>query len=436
MAVEQDNGMDAVPNVDKTFSPFGKESIHEIDRRDGNPVFARGAFGDLSIAIQHNSETEPCRFVAIKRLGQAVVPSPKIGMELSKDVLNEISALHNLSYHENIIPLLAMYSGKSKSLSLVFPYCPCDLHISLEWRRRTFRPLLTLDVVKTVTRDIFAALNHCHDSGIIHRDLKPGNLLVSSMGVVKLCDFGIARQVADVDKSIVALAPGEIGTKGLCTLYYRPPEVLFGGKASHPSVDMYSAGVVVAELITGRPIFEGKNVLDQLSLIFDFLGTPTDASWPSCNSLPDFGKLSFKSKLPQPWERILPRTTEDRALHNLLSQLVVLDPKRRLSSKEALEDEMLSASGPPLAGSDVLRNELIPTQLRVPILLLPQNRAVASSLALKTAGTRRNFFISGQLSLWKGPDLSNESIADACTSLRNRVLMKGTSLDQHCKDER
>jgi serine/threonine protein kinase len=118
---------------------------------------------------------------------------------------------------------------------------------------------------------------------------------------VKLCDFGIAKQFLDAHKSVIKPTPGATGTKGLCTLYYRPPEVLFGGQAGDPSVDMYSAGTVVAELITGRTIFQGRNVLDQLSLIFDLLGTPTDTSWPSCKSLPDYGKLTFKSKMPQPW---------------------------------------------------------------------------------------------------------------------------------------
>jgi serine/threonine protein kinase len=428
MAMKRQRGMDAAPNFERPFSPFGKESVSKITRKDGNPTFARGAFGELSIAIRQSGETDPCQFVAVKILERALVPSRSDGDEkqLSEDVLSEVFALQSLTSHENIVSLLAMYNGKQMaklSLSLVFPYCPCDLHTSLEWRRRTFRPLLPFDVVKAIAQDVFAALNHCHNSGILHRDLKPGNLLVSSTGAVKLCDFGIAKQFLDAQKSIIKPTPGATGTKGLCTLYYRPPEVLFGGQAGDPSVDMYSAGTVVAELITGRTIFQGRNVLDQLSLIFDLLGTPTDTSWPSCKSLPDYGKLTFKSKMPQPWETTLPRTTEDSNLHNLLSRLIALDPSKRLSSKEALEHAWLSSFNPVPAPLETLRKELIPPQLREPILLSPENKAVASSLAIKLAGKRRTFLTSQSVSLWNGPEILEESIAAVCASLRSAQEM-------------
>lgn len=425
MAMKRQRGIGPEPKFEKTFSPFGKECVNEIARKNGNSAFARGAFGELSIATMQSGKEDPCQFVAIKRLERALVASPDgERKELSHAVRNEVSSLQSLPAHDNIVPLLAMYVGNSKSsLALVFPYCPCDLYTSIEWRRRTFRSLLSCDVVKAVARDIFAALSHCHSSRILHRDLKPGNLLVSSTGAVKLCDFGIAKQIADIDKSIVQSTPGENGTKGLCTLYYRPPEVLFGGQAGHPSVDMYSAGTVIAELITGRPLFQGKNVLDQLSLIFDLLGTPSDASWPSCNSLPDYGKLSFKSKLPRPWDIKLPRIAEDGDLHSLLSQLITLDHSKRLSATEVIEHDWLSSSNLSRPTPDVIRNELIPPALREPLLLSPRDREVASSLAIKLAGARRTFVTSRSMSSWRGPELSNETIADVCISLHSTQSM-------------
>jgi serine/threonine protein kinase len=136
--------------------------------------------------------------------------------------------------------------SRATSLSLAFSYAPVDLYLSSEWRRRSFLPLLPFDVVKTIARDIFAALAHCH-----HRDVKPGNLLVTSAGVIQLCDFGLAKPFLakqptnndNNDNSQPPITAGESGTKGLCTLYYRPPEVLLGGPATDPAIDMCSAGM-------------------------------------------------------------------------------------------------------------------------------------------------------------------------------------------------
>ena len=91
------------------------------------------------------------------------------------------------------------------------------------------------------------------------------------------------------------------------TLWYRPPDVLFGAKLYTTSIDMWSAGCIFAELANaGRPLFPGSDVDDQLKRIFKLLGTPSEENWPGMTQLPDFKQfpmyqpsMSFSQVVPK-----------------------------------------------------------------------------------------------------------------------------------------
>mmetsp|Transcript_11013 Transcript_11013/g.27914 ORF Transcript_11013/g.27914 Transcript_11013/m.27914 type:complete len:423 (-) Transcript_11013:1754-3022(-) len=380
---------------------FGKESIHAIG--SGNSRIARGGFGEVSIALKSRKRLSgnlQYSFVAIKTIQNAVeggatknrfsfgqAPS-ETKKQLSADVTSELLALKLLQPHPNIVSLLAVYPDHG-GLSLAFDYCPMDLREVLEYRRRTFRQPLAFNLIQTIARDLFEALCHCHSNGILHRDLKPGNLLVSQKGVIQLCDFGLARPYDEAkDKGAEAVN----NDKGLCTLYYRPPEVLLGGAAEHPSVDSWSAGVLLAELVTGRPLLPGRNVLDQLSLVYNHLGTPKPEEWPSVTSLPDYGKLDFGSKPSKPFDEFLPRACESPELVDLLSNLVVLNPSERFTAEKALEHDWL----PPTSNHKELRDQLLLTSLQIPPLLFPENRQVVEKVGVGIAQARRSLLSTSQ----------------------------------------
>jgi len=181
---------------------------------------------------------------------------PKVDMKLAPRVLHEICALRRLNPHPNIVTLRSVYSSaasnnmmRGSTVCLAFEYTPMDLYTALEWRRRTIMPPLSMSTIAGIALDLVTALHHCHSNGVLHLDIKPGNLLITSGGTLQLCDFGLARPMGMLD---------EDEATGMCTLYYRPPELLLGASANAASIDMYSAGLVIAEAVAGFPIFRGR----------------------------------------------------------------------------------------------------------------------------------------------------------------------------------
>ena len=113
-----------------------------------------------------------------------------------------------------------------------------------------------------------------------------------------MADFGLARAFG---------IPVRCYSAEVVTLWYRPPDVLFGAKLYTTSIDMWSAGCIFAELANaGRPLFPGSDVDDQLKRIFKLLGTPSEENWPGMTQLPDFKpfpmyqpSMSFSQVVPK-----------------------------------------------------------------------------------------------------------------------------------------
>jgi len=100
---------------------------------------------------------------------------------------------------------------------------------------------------------------------------------------VKIADFGLARSFG---------LPLKTYTHEVVTLWYRAPEVMLGTKIYGTAIDMWSVGCVLFEIVTKKPLFQGKSEVDQLFKIFKILGTPANATWQGCNDLPEM-KVTF-----------------------------------------------------------------------------------------------------------------------------------------------
>lgn len=133
------------------------------------------------------------------------------------------------------------------------------------------------------------ALKALHSADVIHRDLKPSNLLLNANCDLKVCDFGLARSVKTAEPSGT-----ETGfmTEYVATRWYRAPEIMLTFKqytkvsvplsvwgrtptVTRQAIDVWSVGCILAEMLSGKPLFPGRDYHHQLTLILDVLGTPT-----------------------------------------------------------------------------------------------------------------------------------------------------------------
>lgn len=110
---------------------------------------------------------------------------------------------------------------------------------------------------KKIVYQMIKACAHMHQLGIVHRDIKPENLLLSKNGVLKVCDMGFARYMNNQSPL----------TEYVSTRWYRAPELLIESAGYGTGIDIWAIGCIFVELITGKPLFTGKNDYEMLKLI-------------------------------------------------------------------------------------------------------------------------------------------------------------------------
>ncbi|NXP42608.1 CKD18 kinase, partial [Leiothrix lutea] len=203
-----------------------------------------------------------------------------------------VSLLKNLK-HANIVTLHDIIHTE-RCLTLVFEYLDNDLKQYLE----NCGNLMSVHNVKIFMFQLLRGLAYCHGRKILHRDLKPQNLLINERGELKLADFGLARA-----KSV----PTKTYSNEVVTLWYRPPDVLLGSTEYSTPIDMWGVGCIHYEMVTGRPMFPGSTVKEELHLIFRLLGTPTEDTWPGITSNEEFKAYNFTPYRAQPLINHAPR---------------------------------------------------------------------------------------------------------------------------------
>ncbi|KAH7648529.1 cell division control 28 [Cryptosporidium bovis] len=293
-----------------------------------------GTYGRVVKAYDQN---DPTRLVAIKVFHleeheDEGVPATSI---------RELDILRTLD-HPNIVDLYEVHYSRptdgSPLLIGVFELCAHDLKkhckIHTQMLKERYPDLKNPIAEHTAwTKELmFQLLNgmaYCHAHNIMHRDLKPQNVLMGMDGVLKIGDFGLAR---------ACRLPLPEYTHDVLTMWYRAPEILLGIDKYSPSVDVWSVGCIMAELLRGgHALLPGECEIDMVWRIFRYFGTPTEKTWP------EIGKLKYFDKNFPVWNC---NTTEnlknlcklaDASAIDLLSKLLVCNPNRRISCKGALE---------------------------------------------------------------------------------------------------
>ncbi|KAM4610273.1 cyclin-dependent kinase 16 [Polymixia lowei] len=234
--------------------------------------------------------------------------------------IREVSLLKDLK-HANIVTLHDIIHTQ-KSLTLVFEFLDKDLKQYLDDCGNTIHA----HNVKLFLFQLLRGLNYCHKRKVLHRDLKPQNLLINDKGELKLADFGLARA-----KSI----PTKTYSNEVVTLWYRPPDILLGSTDYSTQIDMWGVGCIFYEMSTGRPLFPGSTVEEELHFIFKLLGTPTEESWPGICSNEEFISYNYPHYRAERLSTHTPRLDSEGV--ELLSKLLQFEGKKRISAEESMK---------------------------------------------------------------------------------------------------
>jgi len=243
--------------------------------------------------------------------------------------IREVSLLKDLK-HANIVTLHDIVHT-DKSLTLVFEYLDRDLKQYMD----ECGSQLSMNNVKIFLFQLLRGLAYCHQRRVLHRDLKPQNLLINDKGELKLADFGLARA-----KSV----PTKTYSNEVVTLWYRPPDVLLGSTEYSTQIDMWGVGCIFFEMVSGRPLFPGATVEDELHLIFRTLGTPTESTWSGIESNEEYTQYSFSNYTGESLLTRAPKLAQDSSL-GLLTKFLPYEAKKRISAQHSLKHPFFESLG-------------------------------------------------------------------------------------------
>ncbi|KJR81135.1 uncharacterized protein SPSK_04817 [Sporothrix schenckii 1099-18] len=294
-------------------------------RKPGNEsVVGSGTYGKVFKAVHVYTK----KLVALKRIR---MEGEREGLPVT--AIREIKLLQSLK-HVNVVELQEVMVEKNDCF-MVFEYLSHDLNGLLN------HPTFKLDdgQKKHMALQLFQGLDYLHRRGVLHRDIKAANILVSSDGILKLADFGLARFFAkrhQLDYS-----------NRVITIWYRPPELLLGETQYGPAVDIWSAACVMVEIFTQAPIFPGGGgEISQLSKIYHILGTPTKSEWPGLTEMPWFELMRPTYRLAN----VFAETYQHRvtpAAFDILSAMFRYNPANRPSAAEVLDHRYFTQEQPP-----------------------------------------------------------------------------------------
>jgi len=156
---------------------------------------------------------------------------------------------------------------------------------------------------------------------------------------LKVCDFGLARSVKTAEPSGT-----ETGfmTEYVATRWYRAPEIMLTFKQYTKAIDVWSVGCILAEMLSGKPLFPGRDYHHQLTLILDVLGTPTLDEFYAITtrrSRDYIRALPFRKK--RPFSSLFPNANP--LAIDFLTKTLTFDPKKRINVEQALEHPYLEA---------------------------------------------------------------------------------------------
>lgn len=336
-----------------------------LDKYEIIGFISSGTYGRVYKARSRNKD-DPREF-AIKKFKPDREGDTHHYVGISQSACREIALCRELR-HENIIALEEVML-EDKAIFMVLEYAEHDFLQLIHHHLHSQKKPIPDVVVKSLLWQLINGVSYLHSNWVLHRDLKPANVLLTSEGIVKTADLGLARLFNK------PLAPLFNGDKVVVTIWYRAPELLFGSRHYTKAVDMWAVGCIFGELLALKPIFKGEEAKidnkksvpfqrSQLIKIFEVMGTPTKERWPTIDHLPDYPQLaSFpqcSSSLKQVYQMMVGNKSE--AGFNLLSSLLEYDPLKRITAEDALNHPYFQEEPKPLM--NVLTHQNVEYPLR------------------------------------------------------------------------
>ncbi|KAL5968009.1 Serine/threonine-protein kinase ICK, partial [Taenia solium] len=218
--------------------------------------------------------------------------------------------------HPCIVKLKEVIREKDE-LYFVFEYMKENLYEMMKRRKRPFSE----ESVRKITRQVLDGLAYMHKQGYFHRDLKPENLLCSGVDVVKLADFGLAREIRSQPPF----------TDYVSTRWYRAPEILLRSRTYNSPIDLFAVGCIMSELFTLKPLFPGDSEIDMLFRICTVLGTPLQQDWPEGYRLASAMNFRFPNFPPTRLSNII--SNASTIVLQLIGELISWNPKKRPTAR-------------------------------------------------------------------------------------------------------
>ena len=339
---ERERSLSPVP------TPVKQEPPPPISRFPHLPPYLPSVHGCRSVAeFQCMNRIEEGTYGVVYRARDKrtteIVALKKLKMEREKEgfpitSLREINTLL-IAQHVNVVTVREIVVGSNMDqIFIVMDFVQHDLKGLMETMRKKNQVFLPGEV-KCLMQQLLRAIHHLHDNWILHRDLKASNLLLSHNGILKVGDFGLAREYGSPLKNYTAI---------VVTLWYRAPELLLGTKTYSTHIDVWSIGCILGELLLMEPLFPGKSEVDELNKIFKLLGTPSERQWPGYKELPGVRSMKFVdfpvSKLR---EKFPERMLTDGGL-DLMKALLTYDPKQRMNCEQALRHRWFEENPRPI----------------------------------------------------------------------------------------
>lgn len=291
-----------------------------MEKYENLGLVGEGSYG-MVLKCRHK---ETGQLVAIKKFLES-----EDDKMVKKIALREVRMLKQLR-HDHLVNLIEVFRRK-KRLYLVFEFVDHTVLDELEKCPNG----LDENTVRRILWQVLKGIEFCHVHNIIHRDVKPENILVSRSGVVKLCDFGFARTLAQ---------PGESYTDYVATRWYRAPELLVGDTKYGKAVDIWAIGCLLSEMLTGEPLFPGDSDIDQLYHIVKCFGNLT----PRHKEVFLRNPLFVGMRLPEVRETVPLEKKFNRISSfalELMKQSLRLDPDDRPTCTQLLKHEFFQKDG-------------------------------------------------------------------------------------------